>query len=59
MLVVGTPGFQDGVRIPVASLLDFYSPDYIFLIFQMLGPKIRREVEDNSIKLCLCVYMRT
>lgn len=23
MLVVGTPGFQDGVQIPVASLLDF------------------------------------
>lgn len=22
MLVVGTPGFQDGVQIPVASLLD-------------------------------------
>lgn len=33
MLVVGTPGFQDRVQIPAASLLDFYFCLSVFLLF--------------------------
>lgn len=31
MLVVGTPGFQDGVQIPVASLLNLCLQDSVLL----------------------------